>query len=164
MRLKRSHSTPASALGADPRAWLAFGLGSGLVPYAPGTWGALIGLPVAWGLHQGGEIAYVAATILITLAGIYLCGYTARRLGVHDHPGINLDEVAGQLVACVLVPSGWGWYLLAFALFRLFDILKPGPIGWIDRHFSGGLGIMLDDIAAGAVAGFLVWGVGFLVM
>ncbi len=163
MKLKRSHTTSAKALGTDPEAWLAFGFGTGLVPYAPGTWGAMLGLPLAWWLHRGGVIVYAAATIAIVLVGIRLCGHAARRLGVHDHPGINFDEVAGQLVACALAPLDWRWFLAAFLLFRFFDILKPWPIRWLDRRLGGGLGIMIDDVAAGVAAGLLVWLLGLAI-
>ncbi|MGH8128205.1 MAG: phosphatidylglycerophosphatase A family protein [Gammaproteobacteria bacterium] len=159
MKLKRSHSTHAADLGRDTAAWLAFGLGTGLSPYAPGTWGALLALPLAWGLHLAGPVPYAIVTLVIAVAGVWLCGHAARRLGVHDHPGINLDEVAGQLIACAMAPLDWRWFGLAFVLFRLFDILKPWPIGWLDRRLGGGLGIMADDIAAGIVAGALVWGI-----
>ena len=157
MKLKRSHATGARALGGDPEAWLAFGFGTGLAPYAPGTWGAVLGLPLAWGLHLGGPLVYAIVTAVVVLAGIRFSGHTARRLGVHDHPGINVDEIAGQLVACAIAPLDWRWFLAAFLLFRFFDILKPWPIRWLDRHLGGGLGIMADDVAAGAVAGLLVW-------
>lgn len=139
-------------------AWLAFGFGAGLVPYAPGTWGAVLALPLAWGLHLAGPAAYAAATVVVAVAGIWICGHAAKRLGIHDHPGINWDEVAGQLVACSLAPLDWRWFLAAFVLFRLFDIIKPWPIGWLDRRLKGGLGIMADDIGAGIAGGLIVWG------
>lgn len=163
MKLHRSHTTPAAALGRDPAAWLAFGLGTGLAPYAPGTWGAVLALPLAWGLHLAGPLAYAIATFVIVVAGTWVCGHAARRLGVHDHPGINLDEVAGQLVACAMAPLDWRWFLLAFVLFRLFDIAKPWPIGWLDRTLRGGTGIMADDVAAGVAAGLITWGLALLV-
>ena len=163
MKLKRSHTTGVRALGKDPEAWLAVGLGTGLAPYAPGTWGAVLGLPLAWFLHLRGPVVYATVTIAIVLVGIRLCGHTARRLGVHDHPGINFDEIAGQLVACAMAGLDWRWFLVAFLLFRFFDILKPWPIRWLDRHLRGGLGIMVDDVAAGAAAGLLVWLLGIAI-
>lgn len=163
MTLRRSHSTTAAALGADPVAWLAFGLGTGLSPYAPGTWGAVLALPLAWGLHLAGPVAYIVVTLVVCVTGIWICGRAACRLGVHDHPGINFDEVAGQLVACAMVPLDWRWFVLSFVFFRLFDILKPWPIGWLDRRLGGGTGIMADDIAAGVIAGAIMWGLAILV-
>lgn len=115
-------------------------------------------LPLAWGLHLAGPVPYAIGAVVIAVGGIGLCGHAARRLGVHDHPGINFDEVAGQLIACAMAPLDWRWFLSAFVLFRLFDIAKPWPIRWLDRHCGGGLGIMADDIAAGIVAGVLIWG------
>jgi len=163
MKLRRSHTTTVDALGGDPMAWLAFGLGTGLSPYAPGTWGAVLALALAWGLHVAGPVAYAIVTFVMVVTGVWICGHTARRLGVHDHPGINFDEVAGQLIACAMVPLDWRWFVLAFVFFRLFDILKPWPIGWLDRRLGGGTGIMADDIAAGAVAGAIMWGLTILV-
>ena len=93
--------------------------------------------------------AYLAVTLAAVLAGIGICGWSARRLGVHDHPGIVWDEIAGYLVTMIAAPGGPAWILLGFLLFRLFDILKPWPIRWLDRSVGGGLGIMLDDVAAG---------------
>ncbi|MGH8270746.1 MAG: phosphatidylglycerophosphatase A family protein [Gammaproteobacteria bacterium] len=156
-RLRPSHATRAGALGRDPAMWLAFGFGTGLSPYGPGTLGALIALPLAWGLKLAGPISYAVATIVITLAGIWIAGHTARRLGVHDHPGINIDEVVGQLIALAALPLDWRWFLFAFVLFRLLDIAKPGPIRWLDRRLGGGVGIMADDVLAGIIAGAILW-------
>lgn len=144
-------------LGGDPEAWLAFGLGTGLSPYGPGTLGALLALPLAWGLKLAGPVAYAAVTVAITLGGVWIAGRAARRLGVHDHPGINIDEVAGQLIAFAALPLDWRWLALSFVLFRLLDIAKPGPIRRLDRRLGGGLGIMADDVAAGIVAGAVLW-------
>jgi phosphatidylglycerophosphatase A len=86
----------------------------------------------------------------------------AEDLRVHDHEGIVWDEMVGMWITLWLVPEGWGWLLVGFLLFRLFDILKPWPISWIDRHVHGGVGIMLDDVLAGVFAWLamqlLVWG------
>lgn len=160
--IRRAHAARPGDLGLDPGAWLAFGLGTGLSPFAPGTLGALLALPLAWGLRLGGGLLYSAVTAGLAVAGVWLCGHAARRLGVHDHSGINFDEVVGQLVACAVVPLDWRWFALAFGVFRLLDIVKPGPIRWLDRRLGGGLGIMIDDIAAGIVAGALMWGAALL--
>jgi phosphatidylglycerophosphatase A len=98
---------------------------------------------------------YLALTALLFLLGVWLCERTSRDLGVHDHAGIVWDEWVGLLVTLWLLPPGWLWLLLGFLLFRLFDILKPWPIGWLDRRVGGGLGIMLDDLVAG-LCGFLL--------
>lgn len=92
------------------------------------------------------------AVLLAFLLGIYLCGRAARELGVHDHGGIVWDEFVGLWLTVWLLPGGWPWWLAAFTLFRLFDIVKPWPIRWLDRHVHGGLGIMIDDVLAAVFA------------
>jgi phosphatidylglycerophosphatase A len=92
---------------------------------------------------------YIAVVVIISLAGIWLCGQTARALDVHDHPGIVWDEIAGYLLTMVAAPAGWGWIALGFVLFRIFDIWKPWPIGFLDKTLKGGLGVMADDLLAG---------------
>jgi phosphatidylglycerophosphatase A len=95
---------------------------------------------------------YIVITLLTTILGIWFCGRAAAILKVHDHPGIVLDEVAGLMITMLAVPTGYLWLLAGFVLFRVFDILKPWPISWLDRSVSGGLGIMLDDVLAGLMA------------
>lgn len=136
----------------DPVLFLALGFGSGLSPKAPGTMGTLAALPVYYllsGLPLG---VYLLTIALLAAVGIWLCGRAAQRLGVHDHPGIVWDEIVGFLLTMAGTEANLASILAGFALFRLFDILKPWPIGWCDRHIEGGLGIMLDDLVAGAAA------------
>ena len=95
---------------------------------------------------------YVGIVLVLFLIGIWLCGKTAKDLGVHDHPAIVWDEIVGYLVTMILVPSGWQWLLAGFVLFRLFDIWKPWPIYLIDKRVGGGFGIMIDDVIAGIFA------------
>lgn len=95
---------------------------------------------------------YLALLVAGTVGGVYLCGFTARALGVHDHSGIVWDEIVGYFVTMFAAPEGWQWVLAGFVLFRFFDIVKPWPIHWLDRRVGGGLGIMLDDIVAGLFA------------
>jgi len=131
---------------------LAFGFGAGAVPVAPGTAGTVVGLPL-YALMAGLPLAgYVAVLAGIVALGVWACGRTAAELGVHDHPGIVWDEIAGLLVALCAVPVGWAWAAGGFVLFRLFDILKPWPIQWVDRRVGGGVGIMADDLLAGLYA------------
>ena len=138
----------------DPLHLLSFGLGSGLSPRAPGTAGSLLALAVYYLCLQGLDpMLYLLLVLLATAVGVYLCGRTATALGVHDHGAIVWDEFAGLWLALFALPAGWYWPLLGFTLFRLFDIAKPWPIGWLDRRIHGGLGIMLDDIVAGTLAG-----------
>ena len=137
---------------SSPVHFLAFGFGSGLSPKAPGTAGTLAAIPLYLLLVQLPLLGYLLAVCLITLGGIWLCGESSRRLGVHDHGGIVWDEFAGFFVTMIAAPSGWVWIGLGFALFRLFDIWKPWPVRVADRHIHGGLGIMLDDLLAGVYA------------
>ena len=136
----------------DPVVCLALGLGSGLSPKAPGTAGTLVAIPLVLALQQASLMIYGLATLLVTVIGIWICNYTSRKLGVHDHPGIVIDEVAGFLITMIAVPQGWQWLLAGFMLFRFFDALKPWPISWLDKHVAGGFGIMIDDVAAGLVS------------
>lgn len=133
----------------NPLHLLAFGLGSGAVPIAPGTAGTVVAIPIYLLIEPLPALHYLLLTGLLFLLGIPLCGRVSRDLDVHDHGGIVWDEWVGLLVTLWLVPSGWWWIVSGFILFRLFDILKPWPIAWLDRHVSGGLGIMVDDLVAG---------------
>lgn len=114
--------------------------------------GTLAALPFAWLLGQLSLLPYLAITACCFVLGIYLCGQTAKDLGVHDHPGIVWDEFVGLFVTLIGIQPVWTHLLLGFILFRIFDILKPWPIGWLDRQVEGGLGIMLDDLLAGVYA------------
>ena len=133
---------------------LALGFGTGLSPKAPGTVGTLVGVAAFLIVDHfiGSDIVYLGITLLGFIAGIFICQYTAKALGVHDHPAIVWDEVIGYLVAMAFAPSGWLSVLIGFVLFRLFDIWKPWPIRLIDRSVHGGFGIMLDDVLAGIYA------------
>ncbi len=143
---------------ASPVHLLALGFGAGLAPFAPGTFGSLVGLAFALALAPLGFGWNLAACVAAVLAGIWICGESARRLGVHDHPAIVWDEVAGMMIAMLAAPQDWWGAVLAFALFRLFDIAKPWPIREVDHGMPGGAGIMLDDVMAGllAAAGLLI--------
>lgn len=140
----------------NPVHFLAFGFGSGLSPKAPGTMGTLAALPIWYLLAQLPLIGYLGGLLLVIAVGPYLCGKTARDLGVHDHGGIVWDEIAGFLLTMLLVPVSVWTALIGFALFRLFDIVKPWPIGWLDKHVHGGTGIMLDDLVAALYAGVCI--------
>ncbi|HIP52432.1 MAG TPA: phosphatidylglycerophosphatase A [Chromatiales bacterium] len=136
----------------NPLHLLAFWFGAGAAPKAPGTVGTLAAVPLYLLLQPLSPGLYLSLVAGLFLLGIWICGATARALEVHDHPGIVFDEVVGYLVTMIHAPRGWGWVAAGFALFRLFDILKPWPIGPVDRRVEGGLGIMLDDVIAGFLA------------
>jgi phosphatidylglycerophosphatase A len=147
-------ATPGAAqVFKDPVMLLAFGFGSGLSPVAPGTVGSVAALLIYFLLLQGlSPLVYLGVVLLATVIGVYLCGAASKKMGVHDHGGIVWDEFAGLWLALYAVPSGFWWPLLGFVLFRIFDVLKPFPISWLDKNVDGGLGIMVDDIIAGSFA------------
>jgi phosphatidylglycerophosphatase A len=128
---------------------LAFGFGSGLLPKAPGTYGTLVGIPIYLLLQPLSLVLYILFVLLAFVAGVWICQRASDDLGVHDHSGIVWDEIVGYLVGMLFAPPGWVWIVVGFLFFRLFDILKPWPILWIDQRVKGGLGIMLDDLLAG---------------
>ncbi len=99
---------------------------------------------------------YALFTLIATLAGIWICDVAAKKLDEHDFGGIVWDEVAGYLITMLFVPFSWQSALAGFVLFRIFDILKPQPIKWVDSKVAGGLGIMLDDVLAAIFAGVLL--------
>ena len=153
--------------------WLGLGLGSGLPRRAPGTGGTVGGLIVGVPLMSLGFVPFLILTILSCLVGVWICGRTSELMQVHD---IVWDEWAGMWItllplsyilsyvfptsentlSIMILPMFWGWLPTAFILFRVFDILKPPPIGWADKKVAGGLGVMLDDIIAGVMAA-VIW-------
>lgn len=137
---------------SHPVHFLALGFGSGLAPKAPGTFGTLAALPVFWLAMSLDNLYYLVLLLIMSVAGVYICGKAAKDAGVHDHGAIVWDEIVGFMITMYLIPVSWGSVLVGFALFRFFDILKPWPISYIDKHCHGGLGIMLDDIVAGIAA------------
>lgn len=157
---------PAQLILTTPEHLLAFGFGAGLSPIAPGTVGSIVGLLLFLPLSLLPLTAFGIVAALLFLFGCWVCGESARLLGVHDYGGIVFDEIVGYLIAAaplLMFPAlpalGFaGGVVLAFALFRLFDILKPWPIRALDRRVHGGLGIMLDDAVAGLAAAVLLWG------
>jgi phosphatidylglycerophosphatase A len=151
------NKAPAS-VWRNPVHFLAFGLGSGASPKAPGTAGTLAAVPLWYLLAQTPLAMYLLLVLLAFVIGIWLCGRTSRDLGVHDHGGIVWDEFVGYWITMIAVPVDWIWALVGFILFRLFDIWKPWPIGPVDRHVHGGLGIMLDDVLAGIMAALVLQG------
>ena len=147
---------------ADPVHCLALGFGSGLAPVAPGTFGSLVGLAIALAMAPLGLAWNLVAVAVAVGVGIWICGESARRLGVHDHPAIVWDEVAGMMITMLAVPDAWWGAPLAFVLFRLFDIAKPWPIREVDHGLGGGTGIMLDDVLAGLFAALGLTIVGYV--
>ncbi len=144
--------TPTFPLSRRAVHWLAQGFGAGRLPYAPGTFGTLVGVPFYLLLTGLTPWLYAAMVTALFVLGVWAADVTGRDLGAHDHPSIVWDEVVGYLITMFLAPPDWLWLIVGFALFRLFDIWKPWPIGLVDRHWSNGLGCMLDDALAGVYA------------
>jgi len=143
---------PAPDLLRNPVQFLAFGFGSGLSPWGPGTAGTLVAVPLYllvahWSLAQ-----YTGFIVLTALLGVWICGVASRQLQVHDHPGIVWDEFVGYWITMWAVPVDWVWIVAGFVVFRVYDIVKPWPVSVLDRKVGGGFGIMIDDVLAGVMA------------
>lgn len=137
----------------NPLHFLSLGFGSGLSPYAPGTMGTLVAIPLYLLLSQLELTAFLMVIVSGFILGVYLCHYTSKALGVHDHSGIVWDEIIGYWITMIAVPEvSWQWILAGFVLFRFFDIVKPWPVKVADKRIPGGFGIMFDDVLAGLYA------------
>lgn len=148
-----SRPDPAFLL-RHPAHLIAFGFGAGLAPKAPGTAGTVLGLPLFWAVAAltpdlPVRLALLAAAFLL---GAWACAHAGRALGVADHGGIVWDEIVAFALVLLFTPPGWLWIALAFALFRLFDILKPWPIRFFDTRLKNGFGVMFDDLLAAGYA------------
>lgn len=143
-----------------PAHFLALGFGAGLAAKAPGTWGTLVALPFFFLAHSlGGQIAVLLAAAIFFVVGIWAAGVTGRALGVSDHGGIVVDEIAAFLLVLAFVPAPVNivGIAVAFLLFRLFDIVKPWPVNVADRLIKGGFGVMFDDVLAAIYAIIGLW-------
>lgn len=126
--------------------------GAGLSPVAPGTFGTLAAVPLAYFVGQLAAPGQIAVLVGLSIVASWAAAETGRALGVVDAGRIVIDEVAGYLLAMLLVPVTWPNLLAAFVLFRFFDILKPWPASFFDRKVKNGVGVVLDDLAAGVYA------------
>lgn len=148
---------------SNPIHFLGFGFGSGLSPFAPGTMGTIAAIPLyLLMIHYLSSLEYLLLTVLITLIGIPICDKVSKDLGVHDFSGIVWDEITGFLITMLWIPFSWTNVLLGFALFRVFDILKPWPIRVVDEKVKGGFGIMIDDVIAAIFAWICLQGIIYL--
>ena len=144
----------------DPAVFLATGFGAGLLPKAPGTWGSLFALPVAWLIFEAsGRVGLAGAAALAFAVGIWAASVCVRKYASEDPKQVVIDEIAGQWLVLLVVTPGWLAYMLGFALFRAFDILKPWPVSWADREIKGGLGVMLDDVLAAGYAAAVLYAI-----
>lgn len=136
-------------LFSHPAHLLSFGFGAGLAKRGPGTLGTLVAFPMYSFLAQHlSEPMFVLVLIWCFAIGVWVCDITGRELGVGDYGGIVWDEIVAFMLVLFFTPSGFFWQLLAFSLFRLFDIWKPQPIRHYDQTWHGGLGVMFDDLLA----------------
>ena len=148
-----SRAPDARFLLSHPAHFIALGFGSGLAPVAPGTFGTLAGLALYW------LLALIAPPLVIAFLaipafflGVWACERTGRDLGVQDHGAMVWDEIVAFLPLAALASSSLMLQAVAFVLFRLFDIWKPYPIGLVEKNVKGGMGVMVDDLMAGAYA------------
>lgn len=128
----------------------------GKIPWAPGTWGTLATLPFAYALSLAGPVYYMGVTIVGLFIGVFAADIYEESLGEHDCSEIVIDEVVGLLISMTWLPMTWQSLCLGFLVFRFFDILKPFPIRWLDQKIKGGLGVMLDDVAAGVITNIIL--------
>ena len=147
-----SASPTVAFLFRHPAHFLALGLGAGLSRVAPGTFGTLVAIPLAFLLHAfASDWEFVVVVVVLFVIGAWAAQVTGRNLGVPDHGAIVVDEIAAFLLVLHFVGLDWVRVAGAFVIFRLFDIVKPPPIRWIDEKVPGGAGVVLDDVAAGAL-------------
>ncbi|MDP3086947.1 MAG: phosphatidylglycerophosphatase A [Methylotenera sp.] len=135
-----------------PAHFFGLGFGSGLAPKAPGTFGTLVGFPLFWLISVYALSTQLLVMAALFLIGIYFCEITGKSLGVPDHGGIVWDEIVAMMLVLAFTPNQWQWWIVAFLLFRLFDIWKPFPIRYFDAKLKNGFGVMFDDLLAAIFA------------
>jgi phosphatidylglycerophosphatase A len=140
--------------------FIATGAWSGYVPVAPGTAGSIVGLIIGcWcfaPIWRRSPAAFLMLFVIVFVVACWIAGSAEKILGNHDSSKIVLDEVLGMVATMFMNPTGWIALASGFALFRFFDIIKPFPASFIDRRVRGGVGVMLDDIAAGIYANLVL--------
>ncbi len=147
-------------LFAHPANFLALGFGSGLAPFAPGTFGTLVAIPLAFALHAvGSDVAFAVAIVLLVVAGAWAAQVCGRNLGVPDSGHIVVDEIAAFLLVLFFTGTSTLAIAVAFVLFRFFDIAKPPPIRELDAALHNGVGVMADDLVA-ALYALVVYAIG----
>lgn len=150
MKIRSYKPSPVpNSIWKKPSHFVAFGFGSGAIPFAPGTFGTLMAIPFYLAMRSLPNSIYFVLLILIIIGSSWLCHIVSKEINEHDHQGMCIDEVVGYLVTMFNAPKGFIWIIWGFLLFRLFDILKPWPIRYIDENIQGGFGMILDDVLAG---------------
>lgn len=148
----------AKKVAQNPIFFLAFGFGAGLIPFAPGTFGTIAAIPIYLLLLSLPLVWYIIVVFVLFIIGIFICQTVTNEIKIHDHQGIVWDEIVGYLITMIHVPFQAKWMIIGFILFRIFDIWKPQPIRYIDKHVTGGLGIMIDDLIAAVPAWCILQG------
>lgn len=156
-RLPQAMKLDKAFLFRHPAHFVALGMGAGLAARAPGTWGTLVAFPIFFAANSAGETLMLALSAATFVLGWWASSVTGKALGVADHGGIVIDEIAAFLLVLTLAPQGAGWWMAAFIAFRFFDIVKPWPIGLADRNLKGGFGVMFDDLLAAGYAIAVLW-------
>jgi len=135
-------------------ALVAKGMGTGLIPKAPGTWGSVLGLFIAYSvsIEYPHLVPQLAHALWFSLVSLWVIHVYERNSGKHDDQQVTLDEVAGIIITFIGIPMVLPNILAGFFLFRFFDILKPFPIGWCDKNLPGAFGTLVDDLLAGAIS------------
>jgi phosphatidylglycerophosphatase A len=149
--MKITHSALKRKVFSDWRYFIGFGFGTGLLPKMPGTWATLITIPIVYLLSFFSIYIYISACLILLVLGSLLSEQISKELGVHDHGGVNCDEILGFLIVMLPFACTWQNLILGFVLFRAYDIFKPFPISWVDRHINNGFGMMLDDVLAALI-------------
>jgi phosphatidylglycerophosphatase A len=151
--------TSLRTIWTNPIHFVACAFGFGALPWMPGTWATLASIPLVLAFKQFPEAIYIAITAAMIIVGIYLCGVFNRDIGATDHPACAWDEMASFPIVMIGIAPTWYALALGFILFRFFDILKPWPISWCDRHIHGGFGVMLDDVVAALISLAILHGI-----
>lgn len=139
-------------VASRPAHLIACGFGAGLYAAAPGTAGTLVALPLYWLLSSplaaGNGAGFILLVAVCFAVGVWACSVTGRALGNSDHGAMVWDEITAFLLVLFFTPDSLTWLIAAFILFRLFDVMKPWPIRYFERTFTGGFGVMFDDMLA----------------
>lgn len=136
--------------------WLASGLGLGLIPKAPGTWGTFLGIPVFYFITYRQNLQSLLFVFFFSIAACLIAEMAGPIFKKTDSPHIVIDEVAGYLVTVCWLPRTWQTIVFGFLLFRLLDITKPGPIRFVEKRIPGGIGVVADDIVAGIIGNIIL--------
>jgi len=144
---------------SHPAFFLATGFGIGLIPFAPGTWGSLLGILIYLALHALGLMSLweLLIILLFFFLALWACNVVLEKSDVHDPPALVIDETVAMMLLLVTIPITTVWVIVAFLTFRVLDIFKPWPISTVDAKIKTGLGVMLDDLVAVLIGGFLIF-------